>query len=166
MSEMPSVDIGTTFRIYLPRHSEMGCKTEEKREETIRRGRGEIVLVVEDKISILKLTAQTLKNLGYVVVTANSSKDAITLVKEHSWTIDLVITDVILPEMNGRDLANLLLTIRPDMRCLFMSDYTSTVIADQGVPAEGMQFIRKPFSAKELGVKVHAVLKSDEDNSA
>ena len=155
---------GTTFRIYLPRHREQGDKEEQQREETIRRGHGENVLVVEDEISILKLAAQILKNLGYVVVTANSPKNAINLVKKHSETIDLVITDVIMPEMNGRDLANLLLTIHPNMKCLFMSGYTSTVIADQGVLAEGIQFIQKPFSAKELGAKVHEVLKGKKDN--
>ncbi|WP_167496335.1 response regulator [Desulfopila sp. IMCC35006] len=123
------------------------------------------MLVVEDEISILKLAAQILKDPGYVVLTANRSKDAINLVKEHSETIDLVITDVIMPETNGRDLANLLLTIHPNMKCLFMSGYTSTVIADQGVLVEDMQFIQKPFSAKELGEKVHEVLKSDKENS-
>jgi YesN/AraC family two-component response regulator len=65
-----------------------------------------------------------------------------------------------MPEMNGRDLANVLLTIHPNVKCLFMSGYTSTVIASQGVLAEGMQFIQKPFSAKDLATKVHEVLKS------
>ena len=157
---------GTTFRIYLPRHSEQGEKAEKQSVETIRRGQGEIVLVVEDEVSILKLTAKMLKNLGYVIVTANSPKDAVKLVKESRETIDLIVTDVVMPEMNGRDLVNVLLTIQPKMKCLFMSGYPSNVIADQGVLAEGLQFIQKPFSAKELGAKVHEVLKSDKKISS
>jgi len=157
---------GTTFRIYLPRHSEQGNKSKKHKVATIPHGQGQIVLIVEDEASILKLTAKILNDFGYVVVTANSPKEAVNYVKGHEETIDLIITDVIMPEMNGRDLVNVLRTIQPNMKCLFMSGYTSTVIASQGVLAEGMQFIQKPFSANELGAKVHEVLKSDKENSS
>jgi len=156
---------GTTFKIYLPRHGEQGDKSEEHKVATIPRGQGEIVLVVEDEKSILKLTSKILHNYGYVVVTANSPKEAVNFVKGYRETIDLLITDVIMPEMNGRDLANVLLTIQPNMKCLFMSGYTSTVITNQGVMAEGMHFIQKPFSANDLGIKVHELLKSDKEKS-
>ena len=156
---------GTTFKIYLPRHSEQGEKSEKDKVATIPRGQGEIVLVVEDEESILKLTAKILHNFGYVVVTANSPKEAVNFVKGYREKIDLIITDVIMPEMNGRDLANVLLTIQPNLKCLFMSGYTSTVIASQGVLAEGIQFIQKPFSANDLGAKVHELLKSDKEKS-
>ena len=152
---------GTTFRIYLPRHNEQENKSEKHKVATFPRGQGEIVLVVEDEASILKLTAKILNDFGYVVITAHRLKEAVNLAKGYSKTIDLIITDVIMPEMNGRDLVNVLLTIQPNMKCLFMSGYTSTVIADQGVLAEGIQFIQKPFSTKELAAKVHEVLKSD-----
>jgi two-component system, cell cycle sensor histidine kinase and response regulator CckA len=157
---------GTTFRIYLPRHSEQGNKSEKDKAAMIPRGKGEIVLVVEDEVSILKLTAKILNDFGYVVVTANSPIEAVNFVKGHGETIDLIITDVVMPEMNGRDLANVLRTIQPNMKCLFMSGYTSTVIVSQGVLAEGIQFIQKPFSANDLGAKVHEVLKSDKENSS
>ncbi|OQX16441.1 MAG: hypothetical protein BWK76_11675 [Desulfobulbaceae bacterium A2] len=149
---------GTTFRIYLPRHSEQENKSKKRKEATIPRGQGETVLVVEDEASILKLTGKILNDFGYVVVTANNPKEAVNYVKGHGETIDLIITDVIMPEMNGRDLANVLLTIQPNMKCLFMSGYTSTVIARHGVLAEGVQFIQKPFSANDLATKVHEVL--------
>lgn len=152
---------GTTFKIYLPRHSEQASTEVEKREETIRRGHGEMVLVVEDEISILKLTAKMLTNLGYVAVTAKNSNEAINLIKEHGDTINLVITDVIMPVMNGKDLVNLILDIQPEMKCLFMSGYSATVIANQSVLPRGMNFIQKPFSAKELGAKVYEVLKGN-----
>jgi two-component system, cell cycle sensor histidine kinase and response regulator CckA len=157
---------GTTFKIYLPRYGEQGEKSEKDKVATIPRGQGEIVLVVEDEESILKLTAKILHNFGYVVVTANSPKEAVNFVKGYREKIDLIITDVIMPEMNGRDLANVLLTIQPNLKCLFMSGYTSTVIASQGVLAEGIQFIQKPFSANDLGAKVHELLKSDKEKSS
>jgi DNA-binding NtrC family response regulator len=121
------------------------------------------VLVVEDEASILKLTARILNGLGYVVLSANRPEEAVKLVKERCEMVDLIITDVIMPGMNGRDLANVLLAIQPNMKCLFMSGYTSNVIANRGVLAEGMKFIQKPFSARELGAKVHEVLKSGKE---
>ncbi|MDP3480288.1 MAG: ATP-binding protein, partial [Desulfoprunum sp.] len=149
---------GTTFRVYLPRHSEQGSASEKQREEVIQRGRGETVFIVEDEPSILKLTAKMLVGLGYVVVTAGSPMEAVTLAKERRAPIDLLITDVIMPEMNGRDLADALISISPDLKCLFMSGYTASVIATQGVLEEGVHFIQKPFSARGLAAKVREVL--------
>jgi PAS domain S-box-containing protein len=155
---------GTTFRIYLPRHTEQIIASEKKKEDVIMHGRGETILVVEDEASILKLASRILTNLGYVVLTANSPQEAVKLAKEHDKTIDLLITDVIMPEMNGRDLADVLLALHINLKCLFMSGYTSTVIADKGVLEEGTHFIQKPFSARDLGAKVEEVLKSDQGN--
>jgi two-component system, cell cycle sensor histidine kinase and response regulator CckA len=157
---------GTTFRIYLPRHGEQGKKAEKQKTNTIPRGQGEIVLVVEDEASILKLTAKILNNFGYVVITANSPKEAVNLVKGYAETIDLLLTDVVMPEMNGRDLLNVLLTIQPNMKCLFMSGYASTAITNLGVLAVGMQFIQKPFSANDLAAKVHGVFKNEQEKKA
>jgi two-component system, cell cycle sensor histidine kinase and response regulator CckA len=149
---------GTTFRIYLPRHDEQGNKPEKTSVESIQRGRGETVLVVEDEASILRFTSRTLKDLGYTVVTANSPAEAVSLAQKGNEKIDLLITDVIMPEMNGRDLANVLLSIVPDLKCLFMSGYPSTVIAGQGVLAEGVHFLQKPFSARDLAAKARETL--------
>jgi two-component system, cell cycle sensor histidine kinase and response regulator CckA len=149
---------GSTFRIYLPRHSEPNNKPEELSEETIQRGQGETVLLVEDEASIIKLASKILKDLGYIVLSANSPSEAVSLAKKGDKKIDLLITDVIMPEMNGRDLANVLLAIYPDLKCLFMSGYTSTVIASQGVLEEGVHFLQKPFSARDIAAKVRKAL--------
>ena len=150
---------GTTFRIYLPRHTEQATPAEKDNEALIRHGRGETILVVEDEASILKLASKMLINLGYAVLTACSPGEAVNLAQGTEMAIDLLITDVIMPEMNGRDLANRLVSLHPNMKCLFMSGYTSTVIADKGVLEEGMHFLQKPFSARDLGAKVDEVLK-------
>ncbi|SHO52274.1 PAS domain-containing protein [Desulfopila aestuarii] len=155
------LDHGTTFRVYLPRHAEPITSAEKKKDAVILHGRGETILVVEDEASILRLTSRILTNLGYTVFTANSPGEAIQFAKETDKTINLLITDVIMPEMNGRDLANVLLAMDPNIKCLFMSGYTSTVIAGKGVLEEGMRFMQKPFSAADLSRKVGEILKSD-----
>ncbi len=154
-------DQGTTLRIYLPRHTEQIATEEEKHVDVISHGQGEAILVVEDEASILKLASRMLTKLGYVVLTANSPQEAIKLIDESDVTVDLLITDVIMPEMNGRDLANVLQAQHPQLKCLFMSGYTSTVIAERGVLEEGTHFIQKPFSSRDLGLKVAEVLRND-----
>lgn len=149
---------GTIFKIYLPRHYEEGVQVEEQQEKAIKPGLGETVLVVEDEASILKLTARMLKNLGYTVLTANTPAMAIQLASEHTAVIHLLITDVVMPEMNGRDLSEELLTIHPGLKRLFMSGYTTSAIASQGVLEAGLNFIQKPFSVRDLATKVHAIL--------
>ena len=149
---------GTAFRIYLPRHTEQIKTLEKGKDEAIRHGRGETILVVEDEASILKLASRMLTDLGYVVITTNSPEQAVELAKENDKAIDLLVTDIIMPEMNGRDLAKRLISLHPRLKCLFMSGYTSTVIAGRGVLEEGMYFIQKPFSASALGTKVHEIL--------
>jgi len=126
-------------------------------------GRGETILVVEDEESILKLTSRILTRLSYTVITANSPSEALNLAREHGEAIDLLITDVIMPELSGRDLAQNLLSIYPGIKRLFMSGYTANVIAHHGVLDEGVYFIQKPFSSKDLGAKLREVL---EDKNA
>ncbi len=150
---------GTTFRIYLARHAEQPAQAEPESPEKLSPAQGETVLMVEDEEAILKLIAKILTKLGYVVLTSNSSVQAVDLVKGHSGVIDLLITDVIMPEMNGRDLANQLLALRPALKCLFMSGYTASVIARQGVLDEGVHFMQKPFSPRSLAAKVQEVLR-------
>jgi CheY-like chemotaxis protein len=116
------------------------------------------VLVVEDEATILKVAARMLKDWGYSVLTAGGSDEAITLATGYTHHIDLLIADVVMPEMNGRDLANMLLALHPHLKCLFMSGYTASIIANQGVLDEGMHFIQKPFSANDLAAKVREML--------
>ena len=99
---------------------------------------------------------------GYRVLTASTPGQAIQLAREHAGTIDLLITDVVMPEMNGRDLAKNILSLYPQTKRLFMSGYTADVIAHQGVLDEGVFFIQKPFSAQDLAAMVRKVLEHPE----
>jgi two-component system cell cycle sensor histidine kinase/response regulator CckA len=152
-------DKGTTFRIYLARHAEQLAEVEPEVPEKVSSVQGETVLVVEDEVAILKLIAKILTKLGYVILTSKSAIQAIDLAKGHPGAIDLLITDVIMPEMNGRDLANQLVALRPTLKCLFMSGYTASVIARQGVLDEGVHFMQKPFTSRSLAAKVQEVLR-------
>lgn len=149
---------GTTFKIYLPRyenaerpvHTEVAIKQYLLGEETI--------LLVEDEPSILKMTVMLLENQGYNLLAADSPDKAIELAKEHGGEIHLLLTDVVMPGMNGRDLARRLQEIHPRLKCLYMSGYTANVIAHHGVLDEGVYFIQKPFSLPALTAKLHDVL--------
>jgi PAS domain S-box-containing protein len=149
---------GTTFRVYLPRHeiqAEQTAQTDAV--ELLARGR-ETILLVEDEPMILEMTKEMLEGQGYAVLPVAAPNEAISLSQEHAGKIDLLITDVVMPEMNGRELAAQLLLLRPDLQLLFMSGYTADVIAQHGVLEEGVHFIQKPFSLKDLSAKVRAVL--------
>jgi PAS domain S-box-containing protein len=153
-------DHGTTFKIYLPRFA--GKDVQARREGAARpalRGH-ETILLVEDEPSILNLTTQMLEMSGYSILAASTPGEAIRMAREHAGEIHLLMTDVIMPEMNGRDLAKNLLSLYPDLKRLFMSGYTADVIAHQGVLDEGVYFIQKPFSIQSLTTKVREVLDS------
>ena len=104
-----------------------------------------------------------LERLGYTVVAANSPGEAIRLASEYAGHINLLMTDVVMPEMNGRDLAKNLLLLYPNLKRLFMSGYTANVIAHHGVLDKGVNFIQKPFSKKDLAVKVKEALDSESE---
>jgi len=116
------------------------------------------VLVVEDDDSLQQLTVQILEKLGYVVLAAQSPGKAMELAERHGGEIQLLLTDVVMTEMNGLELVELLLPQYPRMKHLFMSGYPADVIAHRGVLAEGVPFIAKPFTVRELAVKVREVL--------
>ncbi|MBW6510352.1 MAG: response regulator [Desulfuromonadales bacterium] len=122
-------------------------------------GRGETVLLVEDDQAILELAKTMLENYRYQVLSTTSSSEAIRLARQKEDSIDLMVTDVVLPEMNGRDLAGILKILQPQMKVLFMSGYSANVIAHHGVLNEGVYFIQKPFSVAEFLLKVQQVLK-------
>lgn len=120
----------------------------------------ETVLLVEDEPTILKMVTLMLKREGYTVVGAATPGEAIHLAKEYIGNIQLLMTDVVMPEMNGRDLAKNILSLYPGIKCLFMSGYTANVIAHHGILNEGVSFIQKPFSKDDLTAKVRAALDS------
>jgi PAS domain S-box-containing protein len=149
---------GTTFRIYLPRHAGEAGEIRTKEAVEIRMGRGETVLIVEDEASILKLGKRILLELGYTVLAAASPGQAMETAKTHEGDIHLIITDVVMPEMNGRDLSRQIRNFYPNIKVLFMSGYTADVIAHQGVLDGGVHFIQKPFSNKDMAAKIREVL--------
>ncbi|MBF0376820.1 MAG: transporter substrate-binding domain-containing protein [Desulfamplus sp.] len=118
----------------------------------------ETILFVEDEAWLLELGDTMLKRLGYKVLIAATPKEAIDLALNYLGQIDLLITDVIMPEMNGRELARELFNVRPNMKSLFMSGYTANVIAHHGVLEQGVYFIQKPFSIQELSGKIREIL--------
>jgi DNA-binding NtrC family response regulator len=118
----------------------------------------ETILLVEDEPAILHMTTMMLTRLGYTVVAAATPGEAIRLALEYRGRIDLLMTDVVMPEMNGRELAGNLLSQLPGLKHLFMSGYTANVIAHHGVLDEGVHFIQKPFSMKDLGGKLREAL--------
>ena len=153
---------GTTFKIYLPRYEGKSAQVRtEFTSKALSQGE-ETILLVEDDTSILKMTRALLERQGYTVLAASTPSEAIRLAKNHSGEIGLLLSDVILPDMNGRDLSDNLKILRPQLKCLFMSGYTANVIAHHGVLDEGVNFIHKPFTAEDLTNKVREVLDSKE----
>ncbi|PKN18966.1 MAG: hypothetical protein CVU71_09270 [Deltaproteobacteria bacterium HGW-Deltaproteobacteria-6] len=149
---------GTTFKIYLPRYSDEVVNAPQNRREEISVGHGETVLVVEDEPALLSMDKMMLGRLGYRVLAAGTPEEAIRLAEKYANEINLVITDVVMPEMNGRELAVRLQSYYPGIKIMFMSGYTADVIAHRGVLDENMNFIQKPFSMKDLSIKVKLAL--------
>jgi two-component system, cell cycle sensor histidine kinase and response regulator CckA len=150
--------LGTTFSIYLPRHQYLDVQAVEE-DHTVQMRRGnETIMVVEDEVEILNLAKTLLENLGYHVLAANTPSEAIALAEQHRGKIHLLITDVIMPKMDGRELSQHLRTTQPNLKRLFMSGYTADVIAHHGVLEEGVNFMQKPFSMQELAAKVREAL--------
>jgi CheY-like chemotaxis protein len=152
------LEAGTTFKVYLPRvEGAAGTGAVEAEGAAPRRGT-ETVLVVEDEAAILELARESLEQFGYTVLTAGSAREAIARSEEYAGQIHLVITDVVMPHMNGRQLVERLTTARAGLKCLYMSGYTADVIAHRGVLDIGVRFISKPFSLAVLAEKVREVL--------
>ncbi|MHC1728882.1 MAG: PAS domain-containing protein [Syntrophobacteraceae bacterium] len=149
---------GTTFRIYLPRFQEESMEQSTEMAAGLPPVGKETILIVEDEEAIMNLGKTILQRLGYTVLTASTPGKAIQTVTEYSGDIQLLITDVVMPEMNGRVLAEQLSSIKSGLKCLFMSGYTSDAIAHHGILDEGVHFIQKPFSVKEIAERVRETL--------
>ncbi len=128
---------------------------------TKRRRGSETILLVEDEKSVLDTVVMILTRLGYNVLATSSAKDAVRLANEHPGTIDLVLTDVIMPEVNGKDLATALLSARPNIKLLFMSGYPADIIALNAILDSSINFLQKPFSQADLAGKMREVLDKD-----
>ena len=151
---------GSTFRIYLPRH--VGGRLAIDNGDVFERAQEgrETILLVEDEPANLNLGKRILENLGYRVLAAGTPDEAMRLAERNSGGIELLLTDVVMPEMNGRDLSRRLLSLYPGLKRLFMSGYIANVIPDHGEIDKGVLFIQKPFSKLELSQKVREALET------
>ena len=149
---------GSTFKIYLPRFGGAVQPEKETTEAVLVPPSGLTVLLVEDEQALLELNERMLLGLGYSVLSAATPAEAIRLATEHAQSIDILLTDVVMPEMNGKELATHLEPFVPNIRRVFMSGYTANVIAHHGVLDQGVHFLQKPFSKRDLAVKLHEVM--------
>jgi signal transduction histidine kinase/ActR/RegA family two-component response regulator len=155
---------GATFRIFLPRVA--GAAENERARTAIAApdGGGETVLLVEDEPMVRALVRDVLKMYGYTVLEAAHGEDAISLCRKHTGPIDLMLTDVVMPHMNGRELHDRLAPLRPDLKVLYMSGYAEGGIVHDGIIDPGTAFIPKPFTPEDLATKIRAVLDAAGNN--
>jgi two-component system cell cycle sensor histidine kinase/response regulator CckA len=156
---------GTTIKLYLPRYTgEIVQPHMQKQDEADVAGGNETILLVEDENSILRMTTMMLERLGYSVIATSNPNEAIQIFESRPGEIDLLITDVVMPGMSGRDLVKEILYLYPTLKYVFISGYTANIIARHGVLDEGEHFIHKPFERSEIAKKVREVLDEVKDN--
>jgi len=151
------VDVGTTVRAYLPVTA--GAADRAEPSAPAQPGTGQVVLVVEDEPALREVTRRTLAENGYQVVAAASGTEALSVLTSQLERVDLLLTDVIMPNMQGKELAAKVLALRPDTPVVFMSGYTQGLLGTQGVLEPGIHLIEKPFSEASLLTKLHQVLR-------
>ncbi|MBN2427622.1 MAG: PAS domain S-box protein [Deltaproteobacteria bacterium] len=153
-------NLGSTFKIFLPCHeTEETVQTTEDEPLDVKGG-NETILLVEDDPMVLRVSEGLLQNLGYNVIAANSPDVALRIAEEKGQGIELLITDVIMPEMNGKELSQRLSAAWPHLKTLYISGYTADVIAHRGLLEQGAYFLPKPFFRNDLASKVREVLES------
>ena len=151
--------VGTTFTIHVPRFAgEARLPIVAGTPNARSTGGHEAILLVEDDLAVLQVTRLALEREGYTVLGASQAQDAIRMAAEFSGRIDLLITDVVMPEMDGRTLGERILSLRPQMKRIFMSGYTPESIARRGALDENAQFLQKPFSIQALTALVRKML--------
>jgi CheY-like chemotaxis protein len=151
---------GATFRIYLPRAA--GTTPAARRTpESLERPTGtETVLLVEDEEAVRRLASRVLQSSGYTVLEARNGEEALAVAAQQRGSIDILVTDLVMPRMSGRQLATALTQVRPDLRVLFMSGYAEDAVPRLLPPEASVSFLQKPFNAMELARKVRDVLDS------
>ena len=149
---------GSTFKVILPVSEEEPIEVKAVDKKGDEAKGSETILVVEDNEQVRNLTIAILKRSGYTVLVAENGKEALTILSSHDGHVDLLLTDVIMPEMNGKELFAKAGNLRPNLKVLYMSGYTDDVIAHHGVLDEGVQFIQKPFTVQDLSNKIRGVL--------
>jgi CheY-like chemotaxis protein len=153
---------GTTFKIYLPRSEAAVAAEANDQPRLIAAANGsETILLAEDEASLRQLTARMLEKYGYEVVAAESATEALRIVEGNGRKFDLLLTDLIMPELSGGALAKQVSALVPGIRVLFMSGYADDVVTRNGSLAPGTPFLEKPFSANDLASKVRETLDAD-----
>jgi PAS domain S-box-containing protein len=149
---------GTTFKIYLPRYHG-DAETRPAPEPTaMPQGRGETILLAEDDAALRQITRKMLESLGYTVLVGANPEEAIQLAATSPTPINLLVSDVIMPQMNGKQLYQKIKKVHPHCRSVYISGYTANVIATRGILEDGVAFLAKPFTIQELAAKVRAAL--------
>jgi two-component system, cell cycle sensor histidine kinase and response regulator CckA len=149
---------GTAFKIYLPRLQSDTAAIDETPKQAVALNGTETVLLVDDEEALLGLGKMLLEDRGYTALAAGSPIQAIQLAEQYSGVIHLLLTDVVMPIMSGRELLQRLSIQRPGLKCLFMSGYTADAISHRGILEEGIHFLQKPFSGEQLGAKLREAL--------
>jgi CheY-like chemotaxis protein len=149
---------GTTFKLYFPRVAE-DTATDNGSAVRIERAAGnETILLVEDEKAVRDLTARMLKQLGYTAITAASGAEALEISSSFTGHISLLLTDVVMPQMSGRQVADALVGTRPGLKVLYLSGYTENAVVHHGVLETGVDFLPKPFTREVLGQKIREIL--------
>jgi CheY-like chemotaxis protein len=148
---------GTAFRIYLPALSGEGVPLDRPMPPAALQG-SETILVVEDLAEVRNFAVRVLTDYGYRLLSASDADEALTICERERGQIHLLLTDVVMPRISGRELAIRFAALRPGIKVLFMSGYTDNVIVHHGVLDESASFIQKPFSPERLGTKVREAL--------
>jgi CheY-like chemotaxis protein len=152
------VGVGTTFKVYLPPEKEARAASKTRLEPPKNNRGSETILLVEDEAAVRALTKQILERNGYAVLEAKSGGDALLTVEQHKGPIHLMITDVVMPKMSGRELSERIAPLRPKMKVLYFSGYADEAIMHHGVLDPGTRFLAKPFAPDALIRKVREVL--------
>jgi CheY-like chemotaxis protein len=152
------VDQGATFRIYLPRAAATSPAVPRPPDSLERPSGTETVLLVEDEEAVRRLASRALQSNGFTVLEARNGEDAVTVAGRHPGSIDILVTDLVMPRMSGRQLATVLTQARPELRVLFMSGYAEHALPRLLSPGSTVAFLQKPFSAMDLARKVRDVL--------
>ncbi|MGB9594219.1 MAG: ATP-binding protein [Anaerolineae bacterium] len=152
--------VGTTFKVYLRQVAEAAQPLPAQAEEEHLVGGSETVLVTEDDAAVRRMAARILRGLGYTVLEAANGAEALQAARKYGGRIDLLITDVVMPRMNGRELAQRLAEICPGVKVLYVSGYTENAIAHNHILDEGARFLQKPFARRALARKVREALEA------
>jgi CheY-like chemotaxis protein len=149
---------GATFSVYFPRTDGYALAQSAEKEVESPLSGTETILLVEDDRAVRNLVERVLNSRGYQVLSAGHGGDALQLARERNGDIDLVLTDIVMPAMSGRELVDALRSTRPQVRVLYMSGYTDDEIVRRGLHDPHMSFIQKPFTAEKLALQVRKIL--------